>query len=142
MTGSGLAERHFAKLDARLTNVAERNILGEGRSARLMILRASAGVQSARNLFLLSCAFNIDRGRRAHNSSFKVSLLERLAALYQVTDWRVNTVEMEGFTNMGRGVGLVGIREFDAPEKWYLALLGVPPVEPRGYAALGFPTLM
>ena len=119
VTGAGLFERHFSKIETRLTNVAARRILGIGRSARLIVLHAVAGVQSAHNLFLLNCAFSIDRGLRAGRSSFRESLLDKLEKLYRISGWHVNTVELEGFTSVVRRISMEDIRDFEIQEKWY-----------------------
>ena len=67
----------------------QENSGARGVSARLPILRATAGVPSARNLFCQRCAEMVDSALRADGSFPRAFTLDRLGGAYRRANWLV-----------------------------------------------------
>ena len=135
LMGSGLFEDHLSRIETRLTNIAARRVVGVGGSARLMVLHIAAGVQSARNLYILNCAFMMDRAVRTHNSSISASLRSRLAQRFNVPNWKMKKTAITDIPGLRLRMGLKGIVETLINEEWYAELLDYAPGVPTRCSA-------
>ena len=125
--GSGLFERHFLKMESRITNIAARRITGVGRSARPMVLHFVAGVSSAHNMFVPDCAYSVDRELRAEGSTVRTWMVERTAGIFGRKDWNKGQAELEDTPGVRPIRGRQGICEEGIRENWFFTILDVPP---------------
>ena len=72
-----------------------RKVLGVGRSARLPVSLAAAGVQSVQNLYLQHCAELVDASLRASESAIRVRLNRWMERLYGVKEWNARQVDLQ-----------------------------------------------
>ena len=79
LVGSGASDAVFSHLGTRVIDAASRRIVGVGRSAGLIILHTVTGVFSARNMYVLAGACNLDRALRGLKSSLQARLPKWLA---------------------------------------------------------------
>ena len=80
-------EQRLKKIDAAVINSMAREVLGAGILARLITLRAAAGVKSMRNLFLLHCAELLDSSLRVTNGAIQDCLAPWISDIYGVKTW-------------------------------------------------------
>ena len=98
-----------------------------GRSARIMVLRAAAGMVSTRDMYILNCGFRINRTSKAQCSSIRSDRLVGFPTKWQVPDWEQRRSELGGNLGLSRRVGAAGITEYDIAEKWFFTVLKQKP---------------
>ena len=70
-----------------MVNVPARRVIGVGRSARLPVLHATAGILSARNLYAQHCADMVGHTLRAEGSSVQTRVMGLMCQAYQLQSW-------------------------------------------------------
>ena len=114
-----------------MVNVMARKVAGAGRSARLPVLHATAGVLSVKNLYIQQCAAFVDLGLRANNGSFQESLAGWTGRMYGVSAWDPKVVPVsvpEGL--LAPRFHRMPFYDFDLQERWLVCELGEDPVLP------------
>ena len=137
IVGAGMYEEDFRKIETRHTNTVARRITGVGRSARRDTMFMTAGIQSAQNLFLYSCAVLLDRSLRAYGSSINSRLRGWLSRLYQIETWSPEVIKVHpsGILLNRRGTR-ADFWEFDVEESWLCSLLPKMPLLPERFVPI------
>ena len=131
LIGTGAYEKDMRRLEVCILNVLPRRVAGESRSARILVLHATAGLISVHNLYVQQCDALLDRGLRAENGSIQNRIARWTQEQFGITGWRaaVLPLEVEG--------GIVPTRiyrmpffDFDLQECWYFCVLNETPRAP------------
>ena len=133
--GSVAYEEDLKRLGTRHANISVRRALGLGSAARLESLFAVAGLTSARNLYLRSCAAMLDRALRAKNSVLQARMDSRLRRVYDVGSWEVKPTRLSLSATPGpRELGGED-SQITVGETWLCDLLETEPELDEGFTA-------
>ena len=94
LVGTGAYIEKLKELDVKIINVAARRVIGEGRSARRVILYTTSGLMSTPNIYILQCALILDRALRADGSEIRVMLNKWLCEKFNIPSVEPKMVEM------------------------------------------------
>ena len=121
-------------LDTCVIHVMARRVAGVSRSARLPILLAATGFQSAHNIYAQHCAATLDLALRAENSSIQRRLNAWTCAIYGIDSWetRVNLLTVPSDAMPPR-LYRVPFYDLDMQEQWLVTVLGKVPSLPQNH---------
>ena len=121
--GSGMYEQSLRRLEVCVVNVLARKVIGVGRSARLPVLHATAGILSAHNLYAQHCADMVDHTLRAEGSSVKERVMGLVCQAYQLQHWELAARECIPSTPLSPRVYRRRFFDMDLREQWFCDVL-------------------
>ena len=130
IVGSGLSEKS-RRIDARIINVLARKITGVGPSARLPVLHALAGVETAHNMFTPQCAKMLNLSLRADKSSIQQKVKCWLSGAYGVSSWTPAMMILEAPNGATPQIGRLRYLDCHVAEHWCFQVLKEPPYLPE-----------
>ena len=123
--GSSLQERNLRQWGTCILNPLARKIAGVGPSARLPILRITAGITTARNLYVQNCGSLLNLSLRAHNSSIRDRIHAWLKTAYGVETWSPELIKIDPhrMSNLSQIEGRLKYIDYDVPVTWAFQVL-------------------
>ena len=116
--GSHIYEKQLDRLDTQVINVAARRITGVHRSARLEVLRLTAGVTSVRNMIIQQSGNMILRALEAPKSPLRTWILQQMQRVYAREAWNSSQVEFIPPKPFHARTNFHGFHEMEYVDTW------------------------
>ena len=124
--GGHIYEKLMDRLDVQVSNIAARRITGVHKSARLEVLMPTAGLISARNMFIQQCGGMVIRALEAHNSPLHEWVQMQLTQVYKRDCWTTSEEALQPPHTLKTRVNLHGFVVHEYKDTWSIALLPTP----------------
>ena len=127
IVGSGLWDKHLKQWDTCITNVLARRILGVGPPARLPVLRATAGLVAAHNMYSQHCGDLVNLALRASGSTIRTRLAEWMRTAYGVESWQTEVARLDPTREGTPHIGRLRFLDYDVTTTWLFQVLPSTP---------------
>ena len=121
--GGHIYEEQPDRLDAQIVNIAARRITGVHRSARLEVLRLTAGLTSVRNMIIQQCGFMIIRALEALDSPLQEWVEDHIRQAYGHIRWLVKQEMLAPPASPCGRTNRHGFQEIEYKDTWSVRLL-------------------